>query len=572
MNYWEKLTELGFDINAIKDGQQKIKCPQCSDSRKKNRSEPCLSMRIDNSGAQWRCHHCHWTGNAWKQEKQEVHTRPAVHPKTNQSLRDSTKPLTDPMIDWFAKRGIHKDTLDRAGVRSGAAYLKGTKQTAIAFVHYNADSSVINIKYRGTDKTFSQEKGGERLPYLWNQVDTSKDRLIIVEGEVDALSLSEIGIDNVISVPDGASDKKLVWLDELHEDLDAFKQIVLFTDDDKAGLGLRDELARRLSAVRCWRVTLPSGCKDANDVLVKHGRDELMNVLESAQPFPLRALRETNEYVEDALRLLHGDIKQGVSTGIEALDFYYKVRAGELTLVSGAPGVGKSEFLDAFVVGMAKNEDWSFAICSFENPVDEHINKLVAKHVGKPAWQTRGNTQMTDQEWLNGVSFIGKHCYWIRAEDEAPTIEWCLNTATACVQRYPNVRGLVLDPYNEFEHKRPSGWTETEYVSQMMASVKRWAMQHGVHVWLVAHPAKLRRNPDGTYPTPEPYDIAGSANFYNKADNILIVERDFTPGSSDVRVHVKKIRFKHTGTVGMVELRYDYESGRYGLGMPVLKG
>ena len=88
-------------------------------------------------------------------------------------------------------------------------------------------------------------------------------------------------------------------------------------------------------------------------------------------------------------------------------------------------------------------------------------------------------------------------------------------------------------------------------------------MQHGVHVWLVAHPAKLRRNPDGTYPTPEPYDIAGSANFYNKADNILIVERDFTPGSSDVRVHVKKIRHRAAGQVGVIELTYDRSCGVY---------
>ena len=573
--FWDELKAQGFDLNHMHEGQQKIRCPECSNERTKNRGEPCLSMHVNDQGAQWRCHHCDWEGNVWRAPITNGNGSLGASrtPRLNEGLAGSkTKPLTDAMTHWFQRRGISAGTLERAGVCTGSAYLNGTRQSAIAFVHKDSNGDTINIKYRGKGKAFTQEAGGQRLPYLWHLVDAEQEQLIIVEGEVDALSLMEVGIDNVISVPDGASDKKLNWLDELHDELDAFKRVILFTDDDKPGLGLRDELCRRLSAIKCWKVRLPQGCKDANDVLCNHDADTLRGVVADAQPFPLRALRETNEYIEDALRLLHGDIKAAVSTGIDSMDFFYKVRAGELTLVSGAPGVGKSEIIDYFITQMSANEGWRFAMCSFENPVDEHLNKLVAKVVGKPAWKTQADTQMTDDEWLQGVSFIGKHLYWIRAEDEAPTIEWCLNTATACVQRYPNVRGLVLDPYNEFEHKRPSGWTETEYVSQMMASIKRWAMQYGVHVWLVAHPAKMRRNPDGTYPTPEPYDIAGSANFYNKADNILIVERDFTPGSRDVRVHVKKIRFKHTGTVGTVDLRYDYSSGRYEAGAAKLSG
>jgi len=62
----------------------------------------------------------------------------------------------------------------------------------------------------------------------------------------------------------------------------------------------------------------------------------------------------------------------------------------------------------------------------------------------------------------------------------------------------------------------------------------------------------------------EPYDIAGSANFANKADVILIVERDFTQGSKEVRIHTKKMRFKQSGQIGSVDLEYDYISGRYG--------
>ena len=564
MSFWDKLADEGFAINDLREGQQKILCPQCSSTRNKNKHEPCLSMSIDHGGAQWRCHHCEWTGNVWRQE---MTTSPFKRKATSDTNPAPKIPdLQDPsegVVKWFINRGISSQTIQLAGVQSGEAYIGGERKNAIAFVHKDCKGNVINVKFRSKDKQFSQIKNGARLPYLWNMIDLENPQLIITEGEVDTLSVMEAGYTNVISVPDGASDKKLEWVEELDNDLAGFKRIVLLTDGDSVGIAMRNELARRLGRHRCWRVDWPEGCKDPNDVLVGYGSPKLKEFVDNAEPWPLKALHETRSYVDDAFALLNGDVKTGISTGIDALDFNYKIRAGELNIISGAPGVGKSEFIDQICLNLAFREGWRFAVCSFENPVDEHINKLAAKLVGKPAWETRSGEKMSAEEWAEAVSFIGKHYYWIRSEDEAPTIDWCLENATACVQRYPNVRGLVLDPYNEFEHRRPSGWTETEYVSQMLASLKRWAAANECAVFLVAHPAKLRRNADGTFPVPEPYDIAGSANFYNKADNILIVERDFTEGSDDIRVHVKKIRFKQSGRVGTVDLKYDYKDGSY---------
>ena len=51
------------------------------------------------------------------------------------------------------------------------------------------------------------------------------------------------------------------------------------------------------------------------------------------------------------------------------------------------------------------------------------------------------------------------------------------------------IRGLVIDPYNELDHQRPAHMNETEYVSQMLTKVKRFAQHNDVHVWFVAHSA-----------------------------------------------------------------------------------
>ena len=88
------------------------------------------------------------------------------------------------------------------------------------------------------------------------------------------------------------------------------------------------------------------------------------------------------------------------------------------------------------------------------------------------------------------------------------------------------IRGLLVDPYNELDHQRPSHMSETEYVSQMLTKIKRFAQHHDVHVWFVAHPRQLR---DWKGQPPTMYDISGSAHFINKADNGLVIHRNRDP-------------------------------------------
>jgi twinkle protein len=118
----------------------------------------------------------------------------------------------------------------------------------------------------------------------------------------------------------------------------------------------------------------------------------------------------------------------------------------------------------------------------------------------------------------------------------------------------------VIDPYNEIEHRRPANMTETEYVSQILGKVKRFAQNHGVHVWFVAHPMKLPRE-NGKVPVPTLYDISGSANWANKADIGFAVYRN--DQAELVEIYVQKVRHKWVGKIGRIELVYDKVTGRY---------
>jgi len=127
-----------------------------------------------------------------------------------------------------------------------------------------------------------------------------------------------------------------------------------------------------------------------------------------------------------------------------------------------------------------------------------------------------------------------------------------------------DLRGLVIDPYNEIEHRRPREMSETEYVSQSLGKVKRFAQSHGVAVWFIAHPLKMHRDSNGKVPIPTLYDISGSANWSNKADVGITVSRpSFAHGNTDVEIHIRKVRHKAVGRVGQVTLRYDRAIGTY---------
>lgn len=259
-----------------------------------------------------------------------------------------------------------------------------------------------------------------------------------------------------------------------------------------------------------------------------------------------------------------GGLPKGSPTGWPSLDQLYTVGLGQWTCVTGSPNSGKSEFIDALLVNLAMREEWKFIIFSPENwPLELHHAKIVEKFIGKPF--SPGPTPRADEDDVNRAED------WIEdkflfAKPERPDILAILDEvynhrSFAIPARYK--MGVVIDPWNFLEHHRPSNLTETEYVSQILTHVIERVREYNIHLWLIAHPAKQQRKADGSYPIPTPRDISGSAHFWNKADNCLTVYRNQVEGSSEVEIHIQKIRWKHIGRIGNITLNYDKPTGRY---------
>lgn len=260
-------------------------------------------------------------------------------------------------------------------------------------------------------------------------------------------------------------------------------------------------------------------------------------------------------------------IQRGQSTGWPSLDPHYTVRAREWTLVTGIPGHGKSAFLDGLMVNLAAREDWHWAIFSAENlPHERHASDLAAQYIGRPFGEGP-RQRINDEEFQWASMWLQDHFAWLNPPESDCTVDRILRITEMLAEHADGIQGLVIDPWNELEHKFPAGTSETAYISETLSAIRRFARAHELHVFLVAHPTKLQRivkkNADpnekeaSVYPVPTPYDVSGSAHWRNKADNCICVWRDVTEPQYGVDVHVQKIRFREIGDVGMVHLHHD---------------
>jgi len=265
-----------------------------------------------------------------------------------------------------------------------------------------------------------------------------------------------------------------------------------------------------------------------------------------------------------------GGFPKGSSTGWPSLDKLYTVGMSQWTLVTGTPNSGKSEFVDALMVNLALKERWKFFIYSPENwPLALHHAKIIEKYIRKP-FNPGPNERATEAEVLDAEEWIKSR--FVFCKPDSPSLEAILSEAALQVDPFDRWKmGVVIDPWNQLEHSRPSGLSETEYVSKELSFLIDCVRSHKSHVWLIAHPAKMQKDRDGKYPVPTPRDVSGSAHFWNKADNCLTVWRDQVEGSQDVDVHVQKVRFKHIGRIGLCSLRYDRVTGTYHEPLTVVK-
>ena len=553
-------SDLGISIEPGASGHTRTTCPACSPDRRKA-SARCLSVEIGDGIAY--CHHCLKSFSLNGRDASEIQTyfiRPKYKPTT----------LPDTIQSRFAKRGIPVAILEANQVGYGKRYFNKVEKACIQFP-YVKDGAVVNIKHRAENKEFQQEKNAEKCLYRFDEISKLEgDTLIITEGEIDALSVQTAGFNMVGSIPDGAPSSesktfgtKFDFLKSAEAIMDGYPKIILAMDSDAPGKLAEKELARRIGAEKCYRVEYPAGCKDANDVLVKHGKDRLRQVIEKATPFPVEGLFSAGDFKCELGSLYDCGDQRGLSTGWMVVDELYTIRTHEFTVVTGIPSHGKSNFVDALAVNLMEHHGWKFLFFSPENwPVQKHIQSLIEKVSQRPFSNRKyiNSKRLSKDEVFDQLDNIKDFMFFLYPNEGIPSLDQVLEKARAAVFRY-GINGVVIDPWNELDHQYEN-MTEAQYLSKQLSKIRQFARKNGVHVWVVAHPRNLIKDKDGTYKPPTMYEISGGAHWRNKADNgICLYRQDFDNDISTL--FVQKIRFRETGKTGQVNLKYIRDNGRY---------
>lgn len=288
--------------------------------------------------------------------------------------------------------------------------------------------------------------------------------------------------------------------------------------------------------------------------------EELKQYLDRSKVNDCTSIIEPHTLSDKVDHLYKHGLQRGALTGWNKLDGYYTVRPGEITLITGIPSHGKSTVCTNLITNIANKYDWKFAVFSPENyPLQRYVAHIAQIYTDKGfGMRIEEAHRMTEGAKDYAKEWINSHFVFITPHDEELQFDNIIRKAVICVLKY-GIRGLVIDPWNEVDHTRPYGLSETEYVSKCLSKLRYFAHTYNVHVWLIAHPTKLIRRQDGTYPIPTPYDVAGSAHFRNKADCCLTVWRNDAPENKDtkVKIYIQKIRFHEIGRTGEVELEYD---------------
>jgi twinkle protein len=167
--------------------------------------------------------------------------------------------------------------------------------------------------------------------------------------------------------------------------------------------------------------------------------------------------------INDIENLYETGVARGHTTGWSNVDEYFTVKHGEFTVITGMPSHGKSEWLDALCVNLAVHHNYRIAMFSPENhPLEMHAKKIIEKYAGKPFF---GSHRMSHDEMLASIDRMNKNFAFIKPEETAFTPINIIDEALPWLDMsITQPRAMVIDPWNEMDHYRPSAVCLQNYV------------------------------------------------------------------------------------------------------------
>lgn len=586
----------GAKTNA--DGEYYMICPICASGRlPEHQTQKLLAINLKKPDLPWRCNHC---GEAGYIVEELAISQMNIKPVAREF---QFNPIPEAMQQWFwNERRIGKETLDHFKISMSQEMMmiqkapedhiewkgKWINRACINFKYFRNDI-LINVKFRDKQKNFKLVSGASLILFNIDSIKNSKECLI-VEGEPDCMAYYEAGYKTVVSVPNGATVTKeekenyettgimtirslanMEYIDLCWEDLEHIEHFIIGTDDDAAGIKLRQELARRLGFEKCsyikyseWFKTDKTPCKDGNEVLYHNDRNALLSTLSITYDFPIEGVNTADKYLDVLMKNFKNGRERGLPTGYFSMEAFFNWMRGWLTVINGYPTMGKTTFLLNLIAITTVLYEWKWGLYSPENyPVENIIDTLAEIFVGKSS-DIEFHGRMTEEEYRKViVEHIKKYIYFVDRE-EGYSPEDLREIKKQMIKRY-GIVGFLTDPWSTLNH--PNVANIDRYLETQLNAETRLATKYSI-VNLIAHHPPTPKDKSKVGP-PTSFDLIGGQIWFNKAFALLSIHKQ-SSNIDDllVDIFVQKIK-EHklaghpTDSTHYITLKYERRTNRF---------
>jgi len=550
---WEKIEHKSHNKTT---GSAKLKCPECIDSRS-NKRDTSLYVRYDSGIA--KCFHCEglsFRDSISKQTERKDYKLPSQEWKNYTNLSDN-------VIQYLEKRGIKQFTANKFSITEEIYYQpKVNKQVKNIVFNYFEGDVLVNKKYRDSQKNFTQSKDAKNIFFNINSLIGAKEAYII-EGEIDVLSIDQIGINAVVSVPNGANNKDDYWINSepYMRDVEKF---YIGTDNDEKGDKLAEDIAQRLGRYRCERILWEG--KDANEDL-QNG--VLEQSIRHTKKYPVSGTFTINDVYDKVIDLYRSGLPPVYFPSHKcfgSMRNIFTVMRGHLVTVTGIPSHGKSNYIEWYVLNLIEEYKMKASFFSPEHqPMELHQTTFIEKFFAKNFFsEMMGTPRISEIEIAEYSEWANEKLYLTSPEgSEVATWEWLFEKFKEQMFNY-GVDIFVIDAWNKVE-----GVNTLADINKILGRLTNFAQKNNVIIFLIAHPTKMQKNKDtGLYDVPDLYSVSGSADFRNQTHDGICIYRTWenkeTNTSGYTTFYNLKTKMKFQGEIGsIVNYWYHIPSGRY---------
>ena len=277
----------------------------------------------------------------------------------------------------LSARGLSLETCEHWGY--GVTEFRGSK---VQVANYRVNGVVVAQKVRWPNKDFrflgNTREAGLYGQNLWRE---GAKRIVITEGEIDALSVSQAQGNKypVVSVPNGAQGAKKSLSLQLKYLL-TFEEIILFFDNDEPGVKATQECALLFPPGKCKIAKLHPQYKDANDALKAGDTGAIIEAIFGAKVFRPDGVLTVADVRAAAL----ADPEAGYPWFLEQLNkTTYGRRPSEVYALGAGTGVGKSDFFAQQMMHDVVHLQQPVAAFMLEQGPAETLQRVCGKMEGK---------------------------------------------------------------------------------------------------------------------------------------------------------------------------------------------